>query len=110
MHNMSRHNPAKQQYKCDMCTFETRANASLKLHKRNKHAMSNKPQFKCNLCLSQFSSKSHVKKHIGATHLTEEYPCHYCDKIFKSRGNLQNHEKFVHLEVGNYKCTVCRGV
>jgi len=56
-------------------------------------------RFYCNFCTYDSYKKIDVSRHIEAKHMNNEYPCHLCCKVFKTKRNKQNHIRSRHAEM-----------
>jgi len=78
-----------------------------------QHLLTHYPQkrgkaiFKCAQCNKPFSYMTNLKRHITEVHSIEvRYRCQYCSKGFKSKHNLQVHER-IHVGVKKHVCNIC---
>lgn len=55
----------------------------------------------------QFKLKIHLTSHKKSHTDIKEWQCQECDKFFRTKKNLQNHEAMVHRDERPYKCQTC---
>jgi len=48
--------------------------------------------WKCKFCDKLSNQKNHLRDHIEARHMTFEFPCNSCNKLFGSRDSLRKHK------------------
>ena len=60
----------------------------------------------CNICGNFFNGKSSFKKHL-LIHDEEKIKCEECDKLFRNKVSLQDHQRNVHSEF-NFDCEICK--
>ncbi|XP_041470636.1 histone-lysine N-methyltransferase PRDM9-like isoform X2 [Lytechinus variegatus] len=93
------------QYKCEYCPATYTRMAALLLH-RQKHTM-DRP-FKCEECPRSFSSESALKNHLPEHRGERPYICDVCGKGFGTRKNMTCHKRRVHMAPTTvFNCSFC---
>jgi len=94
-------------YKCAVCSFITKYNASISTHVRG-HA--NDKQFACKMCNRQFIGQSnlitHMKIHQADIRGDKPYACNICDFRCKLKEYLQKH-MLKHFPNKSVSCPHC---
>lgn len=98
-HHLTRHmrshkEVALDSYKCHECNETFNDRDKLILHSAN-HAADN---LKCPLCKEQFYNLNDVTEHINQHTEGEQYACEFCDLIFLTEEQLQEHSDTQHTE------------
>ena len=89
--------------KCKICSDVLNSLKELKTHMADEHpneAKTPKYPYKCSQCDYRSSVEKRLINHISTTHDPEssEYACPKCDKMFRSRRQLTEHDKKVHVQ------------
>ena len=106
----------KTNYKCRNCDKYFTDTATLKVHMKQHQEQGY--SFQCGDCNRKFPSIGKLNEH-KQTH-SEEFKCRYCQRVFKHKRNLNDHEKEscrlrpepqMQPQAGptekKYKCTLC---
>ncbi|XP_023938167.2 transcription factor IIIA [Bicyclus anynana] len=80
------HNGVKP-FSCSMCEREF-----VTLYEKKKH-MRNHKVYKCEHCETKFTRWTELMHHKRVDHVSPEYICHDCGKVFKERGHVIRHVK-----------------
>ena len=91
-------------YSCEMCNFQTRSEASFKLHTQS-HDPGKKRIF-CTDCPKHFACQSNLKKHVRSVHQMVRLKCSQCPYEATDGGSLKRHKLSLHLGV-KYDCKIC---
>lgn len=92
--HMRSHKEAALDYKCHECSETFTDRDKLIFHSAN-HATES---LKCPLCKQQFDSLNDVTEHIKQHTEDEQYACEFCDSIFLTEEQLQEHSDMQHTE------------
>ena len=66
-----------------------------------------KMSIQCEICREVFQNKHSLKNHKTLMHsVTSCYVCHFCEKHFNKKFNLQRHVRNVHKTI-RHKCKHC---
>lgn len=93
-------------YVCAVCDFRSIKKSSFVAHLERKHETRSRSAllFPCQACGFVCRSKHSLQSHFTRKHTdTYEYPCKFCSKKFKVKGDLTTHVRFHHKE----KPTMC---
>ena len=55
--------------------------------------------FKCNICPKVNRNKGHMREHVESHIDGLSFPCHHCDKTFRSRNSLRKHSYVKHTTI-----------
>ncbi|XP_068992678.1 zinc finger imprinted 3-like isoform X5 [Neodiprion pinetum] len=93
-------------YVCAVCDFRSSKKSSFIAHLERQHETRSKSSllFPCEACGFVCRSKHSLQSHFTRKHTDSyEYPCKFCSKKFKVKGDLTTHVRFHHKE----KPTMC---
>ena len=97
--------------KCDLCSKTLKSTFCLSRHKRRMHGQNGKTENDekhiCEVCSSVLKTREYLYKHMKKVHCEPSLMCSMCDKKFKTKYHLKQHEG---LHTGDFKtteCTVC---
>ncbi|XP_061715541.1 zinc finger protein ZFP2-like isoform X2 [Cydia pomonella] len=97
-------------YACPDCPnrhFRQRGNWRAHIRRRHPQLFIN-IKYECLVCRKPFVSledlKCHKKEHVNMK--KKRYTCVFCEKVFKEKSLLADHEKH-HMAPGRYKCSMC---
>lgn len=93
-------------YVCAVCDFRSIKKSSFVAHLERKHETRSRSAllFPCQACGFVCRSKHSLQSHFTRKHTDSyEYPCKFCSKKFKVKGDLTTHVRFHHKE----KPTMC---
>ncbi|XP_072379052.1 uncharacterized protein [Diabrotica undecimpunctata] len=114
VHFIFMHTEAKEQYKCDTCSYITRCKKRLTHHKKLVHEVSGAVRkFYCTLCTFQTKYKNSYVNHQLSVHKLDDSPilnCPDCSYTTRRKEMLQKH-LLVHKsisEVEIFECYHCR--
>lgn len=62
----------------------------------NSYITQHANHFYCTFCGFTSIKKNSVHRHVESYHLRNEYPCHICYKIFRTKRNLVRHNRNMH--------------
>ena len=94
--NMQRHLKSvhgNQQFPCKLCDND---NDSLKGNIQLKHGSLGPKLFQCLQCDYQATQKCALLRHVKTLHESHEFPCEFCDKVFRRKDKLNAHIKKYH--------------
>ncbi|XP_034825097.1 transcription factor IIIA-like [Maniola hyperantus] len=80
------HNGLKP-FRCPMCDRDF-----VTLYEKKKH-MRNHKTYECEHCETKFTRWTELMHHKRVDHVSPEYICHDCGKVFKERGHIIRHVK-----------------
>jgi hypothetical protein len=94
-------------YFCDLCDAEFFFKRSLQHHKRDVHC--EKINFICDLCGNKYYSYPSITYHLTIVHMKiADFRCPICpSKSFKTRANLNRHDRLVHQKIMRFQCNIC---
>ena len=96
----------KANYICMLCNKDLKRPDLRKLHMHLEHPEEEVlSDLKCLICEDLFEKKEGLNEHYLEVHGTN-FPCKYCEKIFKIPKTLADHIKSQHRKIG-LKCEVC---
>ncbi|GBP42755.1 Zinc finger protein 208 [Eumeta japonica] len=103
-HTQSVH--ATESYQCRHCDKKFYALYRRDNHERRIHDLS---KLKCHVCSEILGSEYKRDTHLATVHdvWTAEFKCAKCQKVFRFRNQLVNHDKRVHLKEKNITCDLC---
>lgn len=95
-------------HSCDMegCTAAFKSREALKRHIKS-HLRFRKHE--CSECLRKFADSYKLKRHKQSAHLpadpTQQTPCPFCEKVFKTRDVMKKH--LVYHKPPEFRCETC---
>ena len=102
---ISRHQEERP-YSCTLCTKTFKIYKVLKKHMKNIHKTVIE-ETKCSYCDEIFPTNEELEQHITSNHYGDTpYSCKLCESRFAIRDSLSKHVKSVHGEK-IHKCTKC---
>ncbi len=98
-------------FPCNTCDGKFKTNYELNAHVTRKHTITD-TMFKCDYdtCTAQFKMKNDFAKHLKCVHGNETFSCNFddnCDKIYKTKKDLDRHIERFHKQIRNFKCDTC---
>ena len=95
-------------YKCNKCDKAFSSNEALinhcVVHEKGRSS------FKCDQCNKVFSHRSSLWRHVHEQHKrTRLFPCSQCDKVYFQKMRLTAHAK-THSDLREWKCDLCEKV
>lgn len=87
--------------KCFLCRQSFHNFGHLDSHMNNHYS-----NYICYECGDTFLSASRLDKHLNV-HKIGNYPCEYCDKVFKLEKYRSKHISLVHIQENTVKCLYC---
>ena len=81
--------PIERAHDCQQCEFESTSKSDLDDHILRKHPMP--VHFKCDLCEKIFTEKEELSEHYITSHQTQNFRCHKCKFVTKSKAEMENH-------------------
>ena len=93
-------------FKCLTCEREFRKRPSLRHHSRAIHQGI---LFDCKLCNVTFKYQSNIRRHMQTIHNQEnKFVCEYCGKSYAQLAALQEHFSCAHSGVKSFQCDICK--
>lgn len=88
---------------CEECLECFSSPAKLKQH---EYSHTGETPFQCNVtgCVKKFTSKFKLKRHILIHSQTKTFTCHVCNRAFRRKDHLKNHEKVHNPGKTVYSC------
>lgn len=101
-HLIDRHMKYSPEYKCDKCSFTTKAKKYFRKHQKHHNK-----EFKCPKCSKRFADMFNLKKHL-VTHDDNrvKFICH-CKESFKTKRGLEQHQELRHQDGSSFPCNEC---
>lgn len=110
LHKSKLHKPVK----CKLCVMTFKSRRVRTRHEIQVHKLKQAPRkrFPCSRCDERFVQESARALHLVEQHGLKkpEYKCSFCDKVFLTRGLVNNHIKYVHLKERVHECGLCHSL
>ena len=92
---------------CELCKKKLKSTFTLERHIRIKHKPeAENAEYICELCSARLKTKLKLRLHIKRVHASRSFMCAFCDKCFKTKGHLTEHEA-LHGDNASTECTIC---
>ncbi|XP_001658771.2 zinc finger protein Xfin [Aedes aegypti] len=107
------------QLQCDICQKTYKLGKTMRAHKKNSHGIK---EHSCPVCERPFALRHALKRHLlthqsveerqrirptpDANNVVKPFVCDICQKAFKRKGRLWEHQKKVHGP-RNHECHIC---
>ncbi|XP_053407624.1 serendipity locus protein delta-like isoform X12 [Mercenaria mercenaria] len=107
MHQLTIH-MGERRYSCTLCDRQFSSNMDLDGHFRQHH---DGQKYRCDICGFEFGYKKNFYRHVAICGIAarEQHPCTICEKMFSSKGSLQNHMRAKHSSVV-HECALCGNI
>lgn len=89
--------PDKDEFVCDLCSFEAKSKKEIMLHIKNCHISMRRlnplNSFTCEMCDASFEKRHLLNRHVRLKHTEKErkYQCKICKKSFFNNSTLKKH-------------------
>lgn len=93
----------KKRFICEICGKSIRHSAMV-AHIRMHKGIT---PYSCELCPSKFGTKQKLKLHSIIHSDERPFKCNHCDKRFRRRANMYEHNMVKHSDEKRYKCSHC---
>lgn len=90
-------------FPCRFCRRTFATNIALHNHWNADHADRLKP---CPYCSKRFINRSNLNQHM-AIHRAPTFKCEFCNRQFRSKGDVRKHHVFRHNTVKDHRCSEC---
>ena len=90
---LKEHLESEHTFNCEKCSIIFKVKSLLKIHNESMH------RFMCSVCKEIKSTQDELTKHMEVSHT---FACSVCNMQLTSKGNLELHEKDIHL-----MCPIC---
>ena len=92
----------QEMLECDLCDFDTFAEAELEVHKQEIHLVTEvtKVVFECEVCQEIFENNKTLEDHINSLHASESIlSCVKCEQVFGEETELLTHIQSNHKAI-----------
>jgi KRAB domain-containing zinc finger protein len=97
--------PPKERFQCKHCPRRVSSQNVLNKHMNKFHSLSRK--YECNFCLKRYVARETMLRHVRDMHGERSHQCPDCEKRFRRKFDLENHQQVAHSDGLVFLCKYC---